>query len=50
MAPYARITVEVEEDRDEDELDSLVEELENEIRELLDRYRDKGFRLDLVSE
>lgn len=47
--PWARFVIEVTMDRDEeDELDDIAEELREEIIEMIDRYSERGFKVELV--
>lgn len=47
--PWSRFVIEVEMDRDDEgELDDVTEELREEIVEMLDRYSERGFKVELV--
>ena len=51
MPAWARFTIEVDHDRDdEDELDLIAEELREEILEMIDRYNERGFKIELVND
>lgn len=47
--PWARFVIEIDIDReDESELDDIADELREEIIEMIDRYAERGFKVELV--
>lgn len=50
-APWARFTIELDFDReDEGELEDISDEIREELLEMIDRYRERGFKIELSND